>query len=167
MNRRQAILNACLLGGLGSLAGCAAPVRQRTDTVVWHGRLALRVQADASAAAPPGASFSAAFDLSGDAARGELNFYSPLGSTLAAIRWEPGAASVRSRGETRPYDSLDQLIVDTLGADVPVAALFEWLAGQAQPVPGWQVDLSARAQGKITAQRLTTPRAELRVILDN
>lgn len=132
----------------------------------WHGRLAVRVAADPANAQARNQSFSAAFDLTGHAQQGELIFYTPLGSTAAAIHWEETGASVQARGETRRYGNLDQLILDLLGADVPVPALFSWLAGQTQEVAGWQVDLSAHDQGKITARRLTVPTAELRVILE-
>jgi outer membrane lipoprotein LolB len=53
------------------------------------------------------------------------------------------------------------------GAALPVAALFDWLAGRAADVAGWQVDLSLREQGRLSARRDTPrPGAELRLVLD-
>jgi len=126
------------------------------------------VQEDANAVSTPGQSFSAAFELQGNPAQGELQFFTPLGSTAAALSWSPAGALLRARGETRAFNDLTQLTNTLLGTDVPVAALFAWLDGQPQAVPGWQVDLSQRAQGKIQAHRTSpAPAAELRVLLDD
>lgn len=128
----------------------------------------MRVQAAADQVPAPDQSFSAAFELLGDPERGELQFFTPLGSTMADIHWAPGGAVLQARGESRKFSDLAQLIEEVLGTDVPVAALFAWLAGQTQEAHGWQVDLSRRAQGKILARRLShAPQAELRVILED
>ena len=170
MNRRLTLMGLCGLGLFSLLTGCATPPRPSQQVPAgissWHGRLAVRVAADPTSTRTQDQSFSAAFDLSGQAQQGDLNFYTTLGSTAAAIHWTETSASVQARGETRHYPSLDQLMRDLLGADVPVTALFSWLAGQAQTAAGWQVDLSAHDQGKITARRLTAPTAELRVVLE-
>jgi outer membrane lipoprotein LolB len=53
------------------------------------------------------------------------------------------------------------------GTDLPIAALFQWMAGQAADVPGWHVDLSAHPQGRLTVRRDTSaPEAILRIVLD-
>ncbi|MDR3371191.1 lipoprotein insertase outer membrane protein LolB [Rhodoferax sp.] len=112
--------------------------------------------------------FNAAFELLGDPDQGELQFFTPLGSTVADIHWAPGSAVLQARGETRTFSDLAQLIEVVLGTDVPVPALFSWLAGQASEANGWQVDLSQQTQGKILARRLSpAPQAELRVILED
>jgi len=130
--------------------------------------LSLRVQADANAGQKQDQSFSAAFELHGNPTLGELQFFTPLGSTAAAMHWSPCGAMLQARGETREFSNLAQLITSLLGTNVPVAALFAWLDGQALVVDGWQVDLSQRAQGKIQARRSTpAPVAELRVLLDD
>lgn len=75
---------------------------------------------------------------------------------------------LQARGESRKFSDLAQLIEEVLGTDVPVTALFAWLAGHRQEAHGWQVDLSQRTQGKILAHRLSpAPQAELRVILED
>jgi len=130
--------------------------------------LSLHVEADPGEGQPQARSFSAAFELSGKPEAGELQFFTPLGSTAAAIRWMPGLALLQAKDDTRQFSDLSQLIREVLGTDVPVGALFAWLAGQTQEVDGWQVDLSSREQGKISARRTApAPMAELRVLLDD
>lgn len=112
-------------------------------------------------------SFSAAFELTGTPDAGELTFFTPLGSTAAAIRWTAHLATLESQGDTRTYTGLGQLIQNLLGTDVPVAALFAWLDGRDMQADGWVVDLAKFAQGKIIAQRLAPlPQAQLRLILE-
>ncbi len=111
-------------------------------------------------------SFSAAFELQGNAEQGELIFFTPLGSTAAAIHWTPKKARLQANGETRDFDNLSQLIALVMGTDVPVTALFAWLDGQAHAAQDWQVDLSEKAQGKIVARRSSAPAADLRVLLE-
>jgi outer membrane lipoprotein LolB len=154
------------------IAGCASiqrdTGRKAPEIDRWHGRLAVRVQADPAAGLPQGQSFSAQFELHGNPQQGDLTFYTPLGSTAAAIHWLPGRAELQARGETREFGDLNQLISNMVGTDIPVDALFLWLDGRAQDADGWQVDLSEKSQGKILARRLSpAPPAELRVLLDD
>jgi len=154
------------------LEGCAGIKKtgnQKTpDQANWSGRLALHVQADSGISPAQDQSFSAPFELRGSARQGDLLFYTPLGSTAAAIHWTENTAVLQARGETREFGDLNQLIRDLLGCDVPVTALFSWLNGQPQEAIGWQVDLSQQSQGKILARRLTPgPPALLQVLLDN
>ena len=62
-------------------------------------------------------SFSAAFELSGNAQAGALTLFTPLGTTAAALSWTPQASTLRSNTETRQFDSLGALMQQTL---VPV-----------------------------------------------
>ena len=147
------------------VAGCASPARTRAvsdrENEVWSGRLALSVESE-----PPQA-FSAAFALSGSAQAGELSLTSPLGQTLAVMQWRPGEALLRRGEEARRYDSLDALAQEATGTPLPVRALFGWLRGEPQAVPGWSADLSALGAGRLAARRLMPlPTAELRVVLD-
>jgi len=168
---RRAIAVLIGLSAFFLVAGCASIERanalKSSPSANWHGRLALRIAATTTEQTPD-QSFSAAFELQGTPQQGDLLLLTPLGSTAAAIHWMPGQAVLHARGETRQFNDLDQLITQLLGTPVPVTALFAWLAGQAQEVEGWQVDLSAQDQGKILARRLSPePSAELRVVLDN
>lgn len=154
------------------IAGCASPKRANgllpSNVSTWRGRLSMRVQAAPDQDSAHDQSFSAAFELLGDTDHGELQFFTPLGSTMADIHWAPDGAVLQARGESRKFSDLAQLIEEVLGTDVPVTALFAWLAGHRQEAHGWQVDLSQRTQGKILAYRLSpAPQAELRVILED
>jgi len=159
-----------LLFALFFITGCATNTRatgqndQKYNT--WHGRLAIQVQAPSDAPASAAQSFSASFELSGTPDAGELIFLTPLGSTAASIHWSPAEATLATQGQVRTFDGLAPLIQDLLGTGVPVQALFAWLKGQHLAEDGWQVDLTNFAVGKITAQRLTAPQAQLRLILE-
>lgn len=127
----------------------------------WSGRLALQVESSQPQ------SFSAGFELKGNAKAGELALTNPLGGTVALLTWAPGVASLRSGGQVRDFQSLDELVATATGAAIPVAALFDWLAGTNTPVPGWQADLSQLPQGRMRAQRSQpAPAADLRLALD-
>jgi outer membrane lipoprotein LolB len=154
------------------VAGCALQQRAEgqnaTEAMVWNGRLSMQVD---RAADQPGAqpqSFSAGFALSGTPASGELRLLTPLGSTVAQVQWRDQGATMQSGGQTRQYPSLDELTLDLLGASVPSEAWFAWLQGQDLALPGWQLDLSQYAQGKVQAQRLwPLPQARLRLVLEH
>jgi outer membrane lipoprotein LolB len=93
--------------------------------------------------------------------------YGPLGSTAAHLNWAPDAATLRSNGSVRNFNSLNELAQQATGTDLPIAALFDWLAGRDVPVPGWEADLSQLGQGRLTARRLQPePTSELRLILE-
>ena len=70
------------------LTACATPtpslfVAQAPSDKQWQGRLSVTVQSD------PPRNMSAGFSLDGDARQGELNLFSPLGTTLATLQWNP------------------------------------------------------------------------------
>jgi outer membrane lipoprotein LolB len=161
LNRRRVLAAA---GGLGLLllTGCAtpiAPLAGRTDA--WSGRLSLRVDSE------PVQSFSALFDLRGNPETGELTLTSPIGSTLAKLQWAPGEAVLRNGSETRRFGSVDALIEAATGAAIPVGALFAWLAGRDESVPGWRPDLSSIGAGRLQATRESPqPRADLRIVFE-
>lgn len=146
------------------LAGCAHPVAAPATTRTgdyWRGRLALRVETTEPT------SFFASFELSGQAQAGELTLSSPLGTTLAQLRWSPQYALLRSDGRTRAFDSLDALAIEATGTDIPIPALFQWLRGQPAAADGWQADLSQLTDGRVLARRTRpAPAAELRLILE-
>ena len=153
-----------LIPTLWALAGCAQlpalPPLQAGDSH-WSGRLALQIEDQATQ------SFSASFELQGNPARGELVLLSPLGNVLARLHWEPGRAMLVSGHETQTSDSLDALLQQSTGTQLPIATLFNWLNGTAANAEGWQADLSRLDQGRLTAIRHTpAPRATLRIALD-
>lgn len=126
----------------------------------FTGRMSLQVDSE------PVQSFAGGFELQGSAEMGELSLYTPLGSTVAVLRWAPGQAALETGGTTQAYPSVQAMMERTTGAAVPVPALFAWLRGEAVDVPGWVADVSRQAQGRINAQRTSPlPSAQLRIVL--
>jgi outer membrane lipoprotein LolB len=159
--QRRAWLSVCGLGLL-ALTGCATPRPKPTDTEsFWSGRLALQLQST------PPQNWSASFELQGSAEQGQMTLLSPIGSTLARLSWTPQAALLEQGQDKTESSNLQNLSQRLTGTDLPIAALFEWLAGKAADAPGWQVDLSAHPEGRLSARRSTpAPEAVLRIVLD-
>ena len=156
-----------------TLAACAtAPPRPAPDLV---GRLAVRIEAHAG---QPARSFSTQFALRGDAQTGSLQLTTPLGSTAAQARWQPGLAELTTPEGTRRFADLDTLAEDLLGQALPLAALIDWLRGRAWPgAPSaardggfeqlaWRIDLSRFAEGWVVAGRDTAPALSVRARLE-
>lgn len=145
---------------LSLLTACATPPREAPapGETLWQGRLALRVDGNLPQ------SLSAGFELRGDPQRGELALSSPLGQVLAVADWGADGAHLRQGGTERRFASVDDMTTELTGTPLPLAALFAWLRGQADAPPGWEVDLSAHAEGRLVARRLAPPpTAELRL----
>ncbi|VTU36403.1 lipoprotein insertase outer membrane protein LolB [Variovorax sp. PBL-E5] len=164
LSRRGAAL---LLGGfvLAAISGCAGPAALRKAGIsaeeAWSGRLSLRVDSE------PAQTFSASFDLRGGPQAGELTLTNPIGSTLARLHWAPGEALLENGSQTRRFDSVDALSAAATGAAIPVGALFAWLAGRNETVPGWRPDLSQVSAGRLQATRESPqPRADLRIVFE-
>ncbi|UCU98383.1 lipoprotein insertase outer membrane protein LolB [Acidovorax radicis] len=147
--------------GLLWMTGCAQPARQiAAEEPAWSGRIALQVEDQSSQ------SFSAMFELHGNAQNGGLVLLSPLGSRLAQLDWQNGHAQLQSGQETRSSDSLDSLLQEVTGTRIPIEALFGWLQGVQVSATGWQADLSGIASGRLTARRDDpAPKATLRIAL--
>jgi outer membrane lipoprotein LolB len=163
VKRRNALqaTTAAASGLLLVLAGCAvSPPTPESAGPRWSGRLALQVEGH------PEGSFTASFDLRGSARAGELELFTPLGGTAAWLQWTPDRARLRAPGQPeRQAASLNDLLVQATGTPLPVAALFDWLAGIPSVADGWQADVSGRAEGRLRARRLTAPAADLRILL--
>lgn len=144
------------------LTGCASPRMPVADPLAyWSGRMAIQVLRQ------PPESMSASFELQGSAQKGELLMLSPIGTTLARLVWTPDGAQLIQGSKSVESIDLQTLVTRLTGTELPIAALFEWLAGRPAMVPGWQVDLSAHPQGRILAERLMpTPNATVRIVLD-
>ncbi len=165
VRREVKFVYAAIFLAIFSIAGCAVPTRasvsDQSEVSLWRGRLAVRVESEKPQ------SFSAGFELTGSSRVGQLNLYTPLGSTAAALSWSSQTAIMRSNGDVRYFESLDDLIKLALGTEIPVEALFAWLAGDNMAVAGWSADLSQHANGRITARRTApAPVAELRLVLE-
>ena len=87
--------------------------------------MSVRVDSDQVTAQPQ--SFSAGFELTGSTQAGELILYTPLGSTAASLSWTPLLATLRTNDEVRQFESLNALVKQAIGTDLPVSALFAWL----------------------------------------
>ncbi len=153
------------LGLALAVGACAQPPRLApvSDALrsQWSGRLALRIDSE------PAQSLHAAFDLRGNARSGELSLYSPLGSTLARMVWAPGQAQLHWDGQQRQFDSIGSLTREATGTELPIASLFEWLAGRDSQAEGWSADLRTLAQGKLTAERSQpAPTVQLRLVIE-
>jgi outer membrane lipoprotein LolB len=149
--------------GLLLAAGCASPGGPlvAASGEAWSGRLSLRVDSE------PVQTFSALFELRGAPQAGELILTSPIGNTLAQLHWAPGEALLKNGSQTRRFESVDALIEAATGAVIPVGALFGWLAGREERVPGWRPDLSQVGAGRLQATRdMPQPRADLRIVFE-
>lgn len=160
---RQALV-VCLLFATFFAAGCAHQLggegQNDAENPTWSGRISLQVQSD------PVQAFFAGFELRGTAVQGELVLNSPLGTSLAVLRWSPGEAVLDSGGQVQRFDSVDALIEKATGAALPLPALFDWLAGKNTALAGWSADLSQQAEGRISASRtMPQPRTDLRIVL--
>ena len=115
----------------------------------------------------PVQTFSALFELRGNPQSGELTLTSPIGSTLAQLRWSPGQALLQDGSASRRYGSLAALAEAATGAAIPVDALFGWLAGRNEAVAGWRADLTHVAAGRLQARRESPlPTADLRIVFE-
>ena len=151
------------------MAGCATPSRTATKPLSaeqasspeWQGRISVQVLGDTPS------SMSASFLLRGDAKNGELDLYSPLGTTLGALQWTPQLVQLSDGGKHQYFTSLAELTEKTTGAALPVEAIFGWLQGRDVQATGWQADLSALSQGSLIARRTApSPEVTLRIKLD-
>jgi outer membrane lipoprotein LolB len=161
------------------LSACQSlPPTPPSEGPALTGRLAVRVEGDARR------SFSAAFELRGEAEAGSMSLISPLGSQMGRADWSPALGVQLHDGDgTRRYRRLDDMAVDLTGEALPIAALFDWLRGRPWPgAPrgelvepghsgfrqlGWDVQLERLADGSLVAVRdLPPPRVTVRVKLD-
>ena len=157
---------ALLMGVM--LTGCATPSRtakplsaEQANSPEWQGRISVQVQGDNPT------SMSASFLLHGDAKNGELDLYSPLGTTLGALQWTPHLVQLSDGGKHQYFTSLAELTEKATGAALPIEAIFGWLQGRDVQAAGWLADLSAAPQGSITARRTApAPEVTLRIKLD-
>ena len=146
--------------------------KQALPSRIWAGRISLRIEAE------PVQFFSAGFELTGEPAAGLLSLTSPLGNVLGTLRWAPGEAWLdRGNGQgAERFASVEALLLQVTGAQLPLEALFSWLQAKTQntlPIEnnlaaqGWLADLSRRNEGRIIARRMQPlPEAELRILLD-
>ncbi|MEY2782147.1 MAG: Outer-rane lipoprotein LolB [Pseudomonadota bacterium] len=145
-----------------SLVGCATsrPGAEK-PAAYWSGRLALQLQST------PPQNWSASFELQGSAEQGQMVLLSPLGTTLAKLSWSPRSALLEQGADKTESSNLQSLSQKLTGTDLPIHAIFEWLQGRETSARGWDVDLSALNEGRLSARRMApAPEAQLRILLD-
>ena len=159
--QRRALFGFCALVLL-NIAGCATPTPKSADIgTFWAGRLAIQLQTT------PPQNWSVTFELNGSAEQGQMILVSPIGTTLARLSWTPQLAILEKGPDQTISSNLQNLSQQLAGTELPIAAMFEWLAGRTGDAPGWQVDLSQHLQGRLSAKRVSPePEAVLRILLD-
>lgn len=140
-------------------------IKLDSNKVIYkQGRLSIKVESEKPQ------SLSGAFEIKGTALQGDLSLFSPLGSTLAQVRWTPTEATLIAHNETKRFAHIDALMQELTGTVLPLTALFDWLIAVPTPAAGWQVDLSQMQQTerpRLFAKRsIPLPYAELRVALE-
>jgi outer membrane lipoprotein LolB len=157
------------------LAACATPPRTPGTGDALAGRLSVRIDPHRD---QPARNVSSAFELRGNADRGELVLTSPLGTTLAHARWAPGEAELQTSDGTQRFADLDSLAYEAFGETLPLAALFDWLRGRPWPAAsstmsdggfeqlGWSVSTARAAEGWVTATRNAPPAVTVRAKLE-
>ncbi len=160
MQRRAWFLVVALL-----LSACASPGKRSAATSeatnAWSGRISLQVQSD------PPQQMNASFELQGLAHAGQLDLFSPLGTTLASLQWTPEGAQLQQGDQRQHFASIATLTKHVTGAPLPMAELFDWLRGVDTPVTGWQTDVSQLSSGWLIATRTSpSPTVQLKIKLD-
>ncbi|MCQ4504085.1 outer membrane lipoprotein LolB, partial [Vibrio parahaemolyticus] len=88
---------------------------------------------------------------SGSAAAGALALYNPLGNQIARQQWSAAGAWLAIADGERQSESLQALARVLTGTELPIGALFDWLAGAPVEAPGLQADLSRLGEGRLDA----------------
>jgi outer membrane lipoprotein LolB len=151
------------------LSACAYPPRQAAKNTAnsiaighWEGRLTMRV------AKNPPEQFSTAFEMSGHAEQGQLHLLSPLGTTLAVVRWNPQGASLQQSNDIQQFASMDELTQGLTGAALPLPQLLIWLDRAGPAVAGWEVKAEVLKNGRrvLAERQQPLPALQLTVLLD-
>ena len=126
----------------------------------YSGRISITIQSG------PMQHMTAEFELQGDARNGELKLYGPFGGLFAVLQWAPDRAVLIEGERRRSVRSIDWLIERVTGAPLPVALIFDWLAGRQVRNDDWSVAPRDNLQAPLRATRLQPlPRIELVVAL--
>jgi outer membrane lipoprotein LolB len=116
----------------------------------------------------PVQSFTASFELAGGWPDGVLTIYNPLGMQMARVEWTPQGARLIQGSQIREAVSLESLIFQLTGTQLPAAALVDWLGGKPTPAEGWKVDVSEWHLRRLVLERIQpSPRTVLRIAFDS
>lgn len=133
-SRRFAILAiAALLGGCASTANLSrATVADYRESIDLAGRLSVNYQKDGQPQ-----SLTGQFTWEQRPGRVDVSLASPTGQTLATLSVTPTEAVLTQAGrEPRVAPDVDSLTAETLGWDLPVSGLRDWLQGYATDASG-------------------------------
>lgn len=147
------------------LNACSSSVKQNVApgeiAQEWSGRISLQVQSD------PPQQLNASFALQGGAHKGQLDVFSPFGTTLATVQWTQQEAILQQGGQPQRFASIALLTERLTGTQLPMAELFDWLKGQPTALAGWQTDVSQLSSGWLIATRTSpAPTVLLKIKLD-
>jgi outer membrane lipoprotein LolB len=158
------------------LAGCTTPVTSDNPPLVpaaqagqnptakaFSGRLGLQFPNGGNPSVQLG------FTLQGNRTQGQLLLETPFGTTVASVQWNAQFARL-SRGDTHQhFPSLDALLAQELGSELPLDGVFAWLNGQgtvALTGAGWLIE-GEQAQTRLRAYRASpAPAIRLTLVLD-
>lgn len=164
MNMRRkvwCVFIALMLSACASGSGVKRSVAPAQATQEWSGRISLQVQSD------PPQQLNASFGLQGGAHKGQLDVFSPFGTTLATLQWTPQDAVLQQGDQQQRFASIGILTERLTGTELPMTELFDWLNGKPTAVPGWQTDVSQLSSGWLFATRTSpTPSVLLKIKLD-
>jgi outer membrane lipoprotein LolB len=172
-----------LLVAMLSLASCAVDRSTRQTKVIdgqqsWSGKINITLETT------PTQSFTADFDLFGNAQSGEIQLYSSMGTTLALAKWDENGGELTLNNKTsQHFDSLQEMTTKLTGVGFPLQSVFSWLKGnELTPPLGWELIVDSKhlgAEGKkapklqttstehLNMQRLSpTPRAQLHLWIE-
>ena len=166
-------LGACTSRTASTQTYTPAPANPETSQVVSvqvppdapafkAGRFALQIDSE------PPQSFITSFDLTGGWPEGTLNIYNPLGMQMARVEWTAQSARLLQGRQVREAASLERLVLELTGAQLPTAALVDWLAGKPTPAEGWNVDVSEWHLRRLVLERVQpAPRTVLRIAFES
>ena len=125
------------------------------------GRFALQIDTE------PPQSFITSFDLTGGWPEGTLNIYNPLGLQMARVEWTAQSARLVLGSKVQEASSLESLVFQLTGTQLPTAALIDWLGGKPSPAEGWNVDVSEWHLRRLVLERVQpAPRTVLRLAFE-
>jgi outer membrane lipoprotein LolB len=154
------VLLACLLSACATSVKPKMPTAESTQE--WSGRISLQVQSE------PPQQLNASFGLQGGPNKGQLDVFSPLGTTLASLQWTSQEAVLQQGQQQQRFASIADLTERLTGTQLPMRELFDWLNGHPTAVAGWQTDVSQLSSGWLFATRTSpAPAVSLKIKLDD
>jgi outer membrane lipoprotein LolB len=167
------LMGACSSGPAATQTFTPPPATPETSQVISvqappappafkAGRFALQIDSQ------PPQSFITSFDLTGGLPDGALNIYNPLGMQMARVEWTAQSARLLQGNQVRESSSLERLVLELTGAQLPTAALVDWLSGKPTPAEGWRVDVSEWHLRRLVLERVhPAPRTVLRIAFES